>query len=69
LVLPSGWTPALVISPNVITSEIGILGRRALLTMASVRSNIWMLEHIDRRFPVELSAVESLDRRAARMGR
>jgi Tol biopolymer transport system component len=41
-------SPSLVISPDVSGTEIGISARRALLTMASTRGNIWMLENVER---------------------
>ena len=41
-------SPGLVISPEVGNSEIGIAQRRAVLTMATVTGNIWMLENVDR---------------------
>jgi hypothetical protein len=37
-----------VISPFVTATQIGISSRRALLTMSSVRGNIWLLENVDR---------------------
>ncbi len=41
-------TPGLVISPDVSSTEIGISARRALLTMASVTGNLWMLDNVDK---------------------
>jgi Tol biopolymer transport system component len=41
-------SPGLVISPDIAGSEIGIAQRRAVLTMATVTGNIWMLENVDR---------------------
>lgn len=41
-------SPDLLISPNVTAHEIGISARRALLTMTSLRGNIWILDHVDR---------------------
>jgi Tol biopolymer transport system component len=41
--------PGLVISPNLADgSEIGISAHRALLTMATVTGNIWMLDNVDK---------------------
>jgi hypothetical protein len=41
-------TPALRISPDVGWTEIGISATRAVLTMETVRGNIWMMENVDR---------------------
>ena len=41
-------TPGLTISPDVGASDIGISARRAVLTMQTVRGNIWMMENVDR---------------------
>ncbi len=41
-------TPGLSISPDVSNSEIGISARRAVLTMQTVRGNIWVMENVDR---------------------
>jgi hypothetical protein len=38
----------LTISPDVGATDIGISGRRAVLTMQTVRGNIWMMENVDR---------------------
>jgi len=41
-------TPGLRISPNVGWTETGISARRAVLTMETVRGNIWVMENVDR---------------------
>ena len=41
-------SPGLVISPDVSSTDIGIAQRRAVLTMASVTGNIWMLDNVDK---------------------
>ena len=43
-------TPSLglTISPDVGATDIGISGRRAVLTMQTVRGNIWVMENVDR---------------------
>jgi len=41
-------TPGLTISPAVAVSETGISARRAVLTMQTVRGNIWVMENVDR---------------------
>jgi hypothetical protein len=41
-------SPGLVISPDIASFEIDIAPRRAVLTMATVTGNIWMLENVDR---------------------
>ena len=41
-------TPGLTISPDVAATEIGISARRAVLTMQTVRGNIWVMENVDR---------------------
>ena len=38
----------LTISSDIAASEIGISARRAVLTMQTVRGNIWMMENVDR---------------------
>jgi Tol biopolymer transport system component len=40
--------PGLVISPDVVGSEMGISARRAMLTMETVTGNIWMLDNVDK---------------------
>ena len=40
--------PSLVISPEIAAAANGISARRAVLTMATVTGNIWMLENVDK---------------------
>ena len=41
-------SPGLAISSNVVSAEIGISARRAVLQMTTVTGGIWMLENVDR---------------------
>jgi len=41
-------SPALAMSTDMVTSQIGISAQRAMLTMVSARGHIWMLENVDR---------------------
>ena len=41
-------SPGHIIPANTVTAEIGISGRRALVTMATVTGNIWMLDNVDK---------------------
>jgi eukaryotic-like serine/threonine-protein kinase len=41
-------SPALMISPKLGDTEIGISAERALLTLAAVTGNIWMLDDVDK---------------------
>ena len=41
-------TPGLTISPDLDTAEVGISARRAVLSMQTVRGNIWIMEHVER---------------------
>jgi serine/threonine protein kinase/Tol biopolymer transport system component len=40
--------PGLVVSPDLIGSQIGISAHRVLLTMTSITGNIWMLDNVDK---------------------
>jgi hypothetical protein len=40
--------PGLVISPDVVGSEMGISAHRSMVTMTTVTGNIWMLDHVDK---------------------
>jgi hypothetical protein len=40
--------PALIISPDVGKTDIGVASRQLVLTMQSTTGNIWMLEGVDR---------------------
>jgi hypothetical protein len=46
--LSSFDAPSLFVSPEIATAEIGVSAQHAVLTMRSVRGNIWMLDNIDR---------------------
>ena len=41
-------SPGQMISPDVGETETGISARHAMLTMATVTGNIWMLDNVDR---------------------
>src|SRR5262249_19542954 len=41
-------SPSVAISPDLGQTGIGIAARRALLTMASRKGNIWMLDNLDK---------------------
>ena len=41
-------SPALIVDPNLGTSEMDINGRRLLLMMRKTTGNIWMLSGVDR---------------------
>ena len=41
-------SPALIVDPNLGTSEMDVKGRRLLLMMRKTTGNIWMLSGVDR---------------------